>query len=366
MAKTRNKSTKDITHIRQIKDEREVVIRKERDILIRWKDYFEKLLNEENERFIRDDGEPNNQLVQEVTRQEVEMALKKMKDGKAIGPDGIPVEVWKALGREGVDMLHQLTREIMENEVIPEKWRESTLIPIFKDKGDIQSCENYRGIKLMSHTLKMFERVLDNRLRRVVHIGRQQLGFMTGLGTVDGIFSLRQNMEKHREKQKVLHVVFIDLEKAYDRVPRQEVWRSLRERGVPEKYVRIVQECYKNVTTRVRSTVGTTDSFQVKVGLHQGSALSPLLFNIVFDVIIEDVREEPPWCVLYADDIVLVTEERRHLDRKLEEWRVALENRGMKIGRSKTEYFTTDASGDQQATIRLNGEMLKRVKSFKY
>ena len=158
LAKTRNKSTKDITHIRQIKDEREVVIRKERDILIRWKDYFEKLLNEENERLIRDDGEPNDQLVREVTRQEVEMALKKMKDGKAIGPDGIPVEVWKALGREGVDMLLQLIREILEKEFIPEKWRESTLMPIFKDKGDIQGCEKYRGIKLMFHTLKIFER----------------------------------------------------------------------------------------------------------------------------------------------------------------------------------------------------------------
>ena len=254
----------------------------------------------------------------------------------------------------------------MKKEVIPEKWRESTLIPIFKEKGDIQSCENYRGIKLMSHTLKLFERGLDDRLRQVVHIGRQQLGFMKGLGTVDGIFSLRQTMEKHREKQKVLHMAFIDLEKAYDRVPRQEVWRSLRERGVPEKYVRIVQECYKNVTTRVRSTVGTTDSFHVEVGLHQGSALSPLLFNIVFDVITENVREEPPWCVFYADDIVLVTDRKRKLERKLEEWRVALESRGMKISRSKTEYFTTDTSGDQQTTIRLNGEMLKRVNTFKY
>lgn len=86
LAKTRNKSTKDIAHIRQIKDERGVVIRKERDIIIRWKDYFEKLLNEENERLIRDDGEPNDQLVREVTRQEVERALKKMKNGKSIGP----------------------------------------------------------------------------------------------------------------------------------------------------------------------------------------------------------------------------------------------------------------------------------------
>ena len=73
-----------------------------------------------------------------------------------------------------------------------------------------------------------------------------------------------------------------------------------------------------------------------------------------------------PWRVLYADEIVLVTVEKRKLERKLEEWRVALESRGMKISRSKMEYFTTDTSGDQQAKIRLNGEMLKRVKIFKY
>ena len=104
----------------------------------------------------------------------------------------------------------------------------------------------------------------------------------------------------------------------------------------------------------------------MEVGLHQGSALSPLLFNIVFDVITENVREERPWCAFYADDIVLVTDGKRKLERKLGEWRVALESRGMKISRSKTEYFTTDTSGDQQATMRLIGEMLERVNTFKY
>ena len=70
-------------------------------------------------------------------------------------------------------------------------------------------------------------------------------------------------------------MVFIDLEKAYDRVPRQEAWRCLREKRVTEKYVKMIGETYRNVTTSVRSTVGMTNSFQVKVGLHQGSTLSP-------------------------------------------------------------------------------------------
>ncbi|XP_037801351.1 uncharacterized protein LOC119596258 [Penaeus monodon] len=103
-------------------------------------------------------------------------------------------------------------------------------------------------------------------------------------------------MEKCQEKQRVLHMVFIDLEKAYDRVPRQEVWRGLREREVQENYVRMIQECYKDVATRVKE--------------HK--------------------------------------------------------SRGMRISRSKTEYFTTDIDGDQLATIKLGGEKLKRVRTFKY
>ncbi|XP_063587724.1 uncharacterized protein LOC134764976 [Penaeus indicus] len=177
---------------------------------------------------------------------------------------------------------------------------------------------------------------------------------MKGVGTIDGIFVLRQTMGKCREKQKVLHMAFIDLEKAHDRVPREEVWRSLRGRGAPEKYVKIIQESDRNATTKVRSTVGTTHSFQVKVGLHQGSALSPFLFNTAFDVLTEAVRENPPWCVLYADDVLVATS-KRALQTKLERWRQALENRGMKISRSKTEYITTNGEGDQQDTIQLDG-----------
>ena len=363
LAKTRHKSTKDITHIKQIKDENGTVLKKEEDILKRWIEYFEKLLNEENERLIRENGQVNIGMVIRLSRNEVLHALKKMKNGKATGPDLIPVEVWKAIGEEGVDILYDLMVKILEQEKIPEEWRESILVPIFKGKGDVQECSNYRGIKLMSHTLKILERIIDGRLREEVDIGKEQLGFMKGNGTSDGIFCLRQVMEKFREKQRDLHVVFIDLEKAYDRVPRQEIWRSLREKMVPEKYVRMIQEMYRNAVTRVRSSVGETDGFEVKVGLHQGSALSPFIFNIVMDVITRNVRETVPWTILYADDIVLCAERREDLEIKLERWRAALEERGMRISRSKTEYMCTS---NDEGSIRMDGEELKRVQKFKY
>ena len=159
----------------------------------------------------------------QTNRKEVEVALKGMTLGKAMGPDGIPVEVWKSLVEEGIDMLLDLLQKIFEQEKMPEEWRDSVIVPIFKEKGDIQDCGNYRSI-----TMKIWERVIDRRLREETTIGEEQFGFKPGRGTTNVLFAAGQVIEKHRELQKELHLVFIDLERAYDRVPRQEVWRCLR------------------------------------------------------------------------------------------------------------------------------------------
>lgn len=99
------------------------------------------------------------------------------------------------------------------------------LIPIFKGMGDIQNCGNYRGIKLMSHTFKIGEKVMDKRLRKMINISDEQSGFMPDRRPTDAIFALRQLMERYRESQRQLHCVFIDLKKAFDRVLlRKEVW----------------------------------------------------------------------------------------------------------------------------------------------
>ena len=90
--------------------------------------------------------------------------MRRMKRGKAVGPDDIPVEAWREFGKAEVTLTITL-RNIMQTEKIPDDWRYSTLIPTFKNKGGIQDCQNYRGIKVTSHTLKIWERVVDKRLR---------------------------------------------------------------------------------------------------------------------------------------------------------------------------------------------------------
>ena len=112
--------------------------------------------------------------------------------------------------------------------------------------------------------------------------------------TTDAIFILKQTIEKHREGQKDIIVTFIDLEKAYDRVLREDIWRCTRERNVPEKYVKLIQDMYRGCQTKVRSAAGEIGSFNVDVGLHQVFALSPYLFLILMDVLTEGVRREVP------------------------------------------------------------------------
>ncbi|KAK3547100.1 hypothetical protein QTP86_011677 [Hemibagrus guttatus] len=126
-----------------------------------------------------------------------------------------------------------------------------------------------------------------------------------------------------------------DLEKAYDRVPREELWYCMRKSGVAEKYVRVVQDMYERSRTVVRCAVGQTEEFNVEVGLHQGSALSPFLFAIVMDQLSEEVRQESPWTMMFADDIVICSESREQVEENLERWRFALERRGMKVSRNR-------------------------------
>ncbi|KAK3534166.1 hypothetical protein QTP86_002317 [Hemibagrus guttatus] len=157
----------------------------------------------------------------------------------------------------------------------------------------------------------------------------------------------------------------LDLEKAYDRVPREELWYGMRKSGVAEKYIRVVQDMYERSRTVVRCAVGQTEEFKVEVGLHQGSALSPFLFAIVMDQLSEEVRQESPWTMMFADDIVICSESREQLEENLERWRFALERRGMKVSRSKTEYMCVNER-EGSGTVRLQGEEVKKVQEFKY
>ncbi|XP_071686839.1 secreted RxLR effector protein 78-like [Rutidosis leptorrhynchoides] len=124
-------------------------------------------------------------------------------------------------------------------------------------------------------------------------------------------------------------MVFLDLKKAYDCVPRNLIWKTLNGRSIPSRYISVIRDMYEGAKSYVRTSVGNTEVFPIEVGLHQGSALSPFLFVLILDELSRGIQEYIPWCLIFADDIVLVSESKEELNRRLEQWRVALEGNGL-------------------------------------
>ena len=372
MAKIRERKTRDVNQVKCIKDGTDRLLVKEDEIKNRWREYFDQLFNGggESSSIELDDSfdDANRRFVRRIQEFEVKEALKRMKGGKAMGPDGIPIEVWRCLGDIAIVWLTKLFNLIFWANKMPEEWRRSILVPIFKNKGDIQSCTNYRGIKLMSHTMKLWERVIEHRLRRMTSVTKNQFGFMPGRSTMEAIFLVRQLMERYREQKKDLHMVFIDLEKAYDKIPRNVMWWALEKHKVPTKYITLIKDMYDNVVTSVRTSDGDTNDFPIRIGLHQGSALSPYLFALVMDEVTRDIQGDIPWCMLFADDVVLVDDSRTGVNGKLELWRQTLESKGFRLSRTKTEYMRCDFSTTrhEEDEVCLDGQVIPQKDTFRY
>jgi hypothetical protein len=162
------------------------------------------------------------------------------------------------------------------------------------------------------------------------------------------IFLIRQLMERCREQKKELHMVFIDLEKTCDKVPRNVMWWALQKHKVSTKYITLIKDMYDNVVISVRISDGNTNVFPINIGLHQGLTLSPYLFALVMDDITRDIQDGIPWRMLFADDVVFVDESRTWVDQKLELYKRTLEAKCFRISRSKMEYMKCDFSATTQ------------------
>ncbi|XP_033117702.1 uncharacterized protein LOC117117504 [Anneissia japonica] len=149
---------------------------------------------------------------------------------------------------------------------MPDDWKLSILIPIYKGKGSVMDCGSYRGIKLLEQGMKVLERVLEKRLRDIIKIDDMKFSFMPG----NAIFIVRRMQECHHDKRKKLFMCFVDLEKAFDRIPRSVIAWALRKRMVPEGVVKYVMVLYEEAHTKIKCGNGFSESFSVGVGLPPG------------------------------------------------------------------------------------------------
>ena len=333
------KSNRDIVGGGCVKDTSGKIIVDDDQLLETWRAHYEKLANEEFpwNRDTLQSVEPVCGPCERISTEEVRSAIKKMKNNKAAGPSGVVADMLKAAGDVGTLWVTEVCNHIVMEGRIPADWCSSWMVNVYKGKGDALECGSYRGIKLLEHVLKVFERVIEERVRRIVKIDDMQFGFMAGKGTTDAIFIVRQLQEKYLASKKDLWMAFIDLEKAFDRVPREVVWWALRTLGVDEWIVTVIKAMYFDASTMVKLNGRTGHGFNVRVGVHQGSVLSPLLFILVMEALSRTFRDGLPMELLYADDLVLLADSEELLVEKIMRWKAGLEAKGLRVNMGKTK-----------------------------
>ena len=215
------------------------------------------------------------------TAAEMATAIKAIKSGKAASEDEIRSEMLKALTGEGVLWLTQVGQVAWKFGKIHGDWQTGVIIPIFK-KGDHKQYTKYRRISLLSLPGKVYAKCLERKCRETVESKPEdgQCGFCLGRSTMDQIFIRKQIFEKSWEYGKNFFACFVDLEKAYDRVLRDKLWKVLQEYGVDGQLLSAIKSFYCSPEVCVRVNGKQSRPFHVGVGLRQECVLSPLLFIV--------------------------------------------------------------------------------------
>ena len=172
---------------------------------------------------------------------------------------------------------------VFDSHTVPQDWRNGLIVPLLKE-GDREVANNYRGITLLSIVGKLFASILERRLSKWCEVNRifeqEQAGFRPGRTTVHQIFTLSEVLKKRKNKHRSTYCCFLDIRKAYDTVWREGLWKKLEAIGVHEKLMKVIENTYTNVKSRVIVNDKLSDWFDIGIGLRQGCVLSPLLFLI--------------------------------------------------------------------------------------
>ena len=298
-------------------------------------------------------------------------AVKKLKNGRAPGVDGITAEMLKASLRACITVWTALLVAIWNSEKVPKDWTKGILVKLFK-KGDALVCDNLRGINLTSVSSKILTTVILERLTAALdsHLREEQHGFRPGRSCSDLIFILRLMMEESREWNKKMYLLSIDFEKALDSIDRDTLWKILNYYGVPDKLVKMIMALYEDSECCVRTENGDTRFFKIMSGVKQGCVLSPFLFVIVMDYILRQssgcgvkISSRQISDLDFADDVVLLEEAKQRLQLLLDAIDEKAEKVGLAVNVSKTKSMATS---DSPLILKCKGKAIDQVKEFKY
>jgi hypothetical protein len=323
-----------------------------------WENHFSRLFSGNNEPLRAPTaGKTVQSLDLPFTGEEVERALETKRTHRALGPDGFSIDHLRILRYDETTCaaLANFMNLCVRTAEVPDEWGHAFLFILYKGVGPKDDANSFRGITLKSQLLKLFESMLCARLRAWAEAERilpsEQIAYRPGCNGSDHLYSLTLLKEFARSTNRRLHAAFIDLRKAFPSVGRQRLLDELSRIGVSDSFLRVLTRLYSSDTFSILlDGQPCSSAFRVCSGVHEGSPLSPLLFIIFIAGLTKHLNERLDgdgairmadgtllYCLLYADDVLLISLSRSGLQKSVAETCRFFDNMGLTVNPSKSD-----------------------------
>jgi len=288
-------------------------------------------------------------LLEPITMQELNAALTKLKNKKAAGPDDIAGELLKNLPEPTIQLLLEILEDIRRDpSLIPEDWKLAKIFLLHKS-GNANHCSNYRPISITSVMYKVYMNIQTERLTKVVEennlLSDAQGGFRRKRSTMDKVAQLAAIFAARIRNGQENHTIFVDFKKAYDSVPHEQLFQTLLQHGIPEQFVQGLRTLYTKTKASVITAYGMPDPFPITRGVKQGCPMSPILFNLFLEPLLEwlqDGANHDNHVLAFADDVALNAHNEVELQQSMDRIQAFCHYHAMEIGiaKNKTAYMT--------------------------
>lgn len=291
-----------------------------------------------------------------ITKAEVRKRLARIKLESAAGPDNI--KKGQLLHGDTIEILRKLYNIILINSRLPTSWRENRTTLIRKDGTDPQEAKNYRPITISSILSRLYWGIIDQKIRAKVVQTPRQKGFTAENGCYNNVHILNEVL-RHAKRNDSLVVVQLDVSKAFDTVPHEIIGAALRRKGLPEYLISHIEDSYKDVHTTIVCGKEKVD-MKLQRGVKQGDPLSPLIFNVVLEPLLQALEDKPGYKInqeinlsslAFADDMLLLANTAEQASELLDTTETYLKGLGMSLSVGKCTTFQIKNTKDSWCLV---------------